>query len=184
MESNDLTHPNADKVWWDNEEEKVLLSAYESNFRVSEFLLENHPRDSFMAMMVGMECFFKYAYAVARYNAIQEIGSLNKILSFLKISNPQLNQFKCSAFKHDIGLVISELRKLYRNLSHRDIQDFMMSLPPNETTSFSSLDSLSWMAFRYRDGNDDNIKTKCQEYIKDLKPKFKDVQDNFFRGLK
>lgn len=184
MESNDLTHPAATDRWWENEEEKGLLAAYQANFQVSEFLLTDHPRDSFMAMMVGIECFFKYAYAITRFNAINEVGSLEKVLRFLKISSPQINQYKCSVFKHDIGLVLSELRKRYANLgSHRDIQDFIMSLPPNETTSFTTLDSLSWMAFRYRDGNDPAIKTKSQQYITALKPKFQEIQNNFFQGL-
>jgi hypothetical protein len=183
MNSSSLTHPTPADVWWENEEEMALFNAFNDNLRVSTFLRTNHPRDSFMSMMVGMECFFKYAYALTRFRSINDTKAIDKVLRFLKIKQPKSNQYKCSFLKHDIGLMISELRRRYSNLSHRDIQDFMMSLPPNETTDFKDLSKLSWMAFRYRDGNDVDVQRICTQYIADLHPKFNHIRTTFFGGL-
>src|ERR1700690_4292611 len=128
MDSNTVTHPPAEAHWWNDEEERRLLTAHQVNFTVAAFLETDHPRDSFMAMMVGIECFFKYVYAVTRYSALQDVSLLDRALRFLKISSPQASQYKCAVLKHDVGLVISELRKRYSNLNQREIQDFMMSL--------------------------------------------------------
>ena len=111
MNTANLTHPLPTDVWWENDEERSLFEAFRNNLQVSTFLRVTHPKDSFMVMMVAMECFFKYAYALTRHKAINDIGTVDRILKFLKIKQPQSNQFKCSLLKHDIGLAISELRK-------------------------------------------------------------------------
>jgi hypothetical protein len=183
MNTTDLTHPAAGAVWWENEEERELLAASAINFAVCDHLLPDHPRDAFMAMMVGIECYLKYVYAVTRYNAINDVNLIQQVLRFLKITSPNANQMKCASLKHDIGKVISELRMRYRNLAGRTIQDFLMSLPPAETSDFGNLRALSWMAFRYRDGNDPAVKAICTAYITDLRPKFDAIRANYFGGL-
>jgi hypothetical protein len=183
LDSNNLAHPAPTDRWWLNDEEKDLLKAFQYSMHLSSHLEPSHPRDAFMMLMVSIECFFKYAYAVARFNAINDMTPLKRVLNFLRITRPSMQNFKCADFKHDVRKVISELRRRYRNLSHNDIQDFMIILPPDQTSNYSNLTSLAWMAFRYRDGADPNINAQASQYIADIKPKFQNVRASFFRGL-
>ncbi len=183
MDSNSLKHPTSSITWWTNDEEKTFFKAFEYNYELSLEIYPYSRRDGFIYFMIAIECFFKYAYALARYDAFNELNSVSSSMNFLEYQKVNVDQRKSANFGHDVGLILSTLRKRYKNLSCREVQDFMTTLPPEKTTTFNSLSAISWMAFRYRDGNDSAVETICEQYISDLEEKFNEIWLTHFGGL-
>lgn len=188
--SNTLARPLDGDEWWVDSEEAGFFSAYLSSMDLCSYLENDHPKDAFIALMVGIECYLKYAYALSRYFALLEHRKIRSINKFLQVREIQKSELKALAFGHDVKSILVDLKKLYSNMrTEREgiaISNFSAALQVSKTISSKDRNfaKISWVDFRYLDGRDPEIKdyTKCA--IDKLRPVFENYRSLFFKGLK